>query len=179
MHWTGVVSASVQRVASNVTQRCKVWCSNGWTQRDPLARPRISHSHEYTIAPPPNLPQRSFHEEWHFLQSLKSSILKNKIYLSPKYTYTFLNILNLVFEKSLQENDEKCEGIIENPLLHSIDLNVPLWFRSIGFPPFLGKLNILIEFPHCHSCDSLQSIFYTKSCKKEIDQGWREWKWRE
>ena len=72
-----------------------------------------------------------------------------------------------MFEKSLQENDEKCEGIIENPLLHSIDLNVSLWFRSIGFPPFLGKLNILIEFPHCHSCDSLQSIFYTKVAKRK------------
>ena len=165
MHWAGVVSASVQRVASNVTQRCKVWCSNGWTQRDPLARPRISHSHEYTIAPPPNLPQRSFHEEWHFLQSLKSSILKNKK-ISQHKIYTFLNILNLVLERSLQENDEECEGIIENPLLHSIDLNVPLWFRSIGFPPFLGKLNILIEFPHCHSCDR-ESIFYTKILQKE------------
>ena len=76
-----------------------------------------------------------------------------------------------MLEKSLQENDEECEGIIENPLLHSIDLNVPLWFRSIGFPPFLGKLNILIEFPHCHSCDSLQSIFYTKSCKKKNRPG--------
>ena len=72
-----------------------------------------------------------------------------------------------MFEKSLQENDEKCEGIIENPLLHSIELNVPLWFRPIGFPPFLGKLNILIEFPHCHSCDSLQSIFYTKVAKRK------------
>ena len=96
--------------------------------------------------------------------------------ISQRKISTVLDILNLVLEKSLQENDENCEGIIENPLLHSIDLNVPLWFRSIGFPPFLGKLNILIEFPHCHSCDSLQSIFYTKSCKKKIDQGWKELK---
>ena len=44
----------------------------------------------------------------------------------------------------------------------------PLWFRSIGFPPFLGKLNILIEFPHCHSCDR-ESIFYAKFAKKRID----------
>ena len=52
----------------------------------------------------------------------------------------------------------------------------PLWFRSIGFPPFLGKLNILIEFPHCHSCDR-ESIFYTKILQKENWHGLGKRKW--